>query len=135
MRDSPQRRYFEPVNTAMPETDSVYIQRLGHDDEVGAIAADVPALGEIRHACKAAAFFIHGPALLDGAVELHSAAPDGLDCIDRSGDAGFLIGGSSSIDLAVANEARKRIDGPPTSDRHNIEVPIEMQQRARRAES
>src|ERR1700693_5783188 len=76
MRDSPQRRDFEPVNPAMPETDSVYIQRLGQDDEVGAIAADVPALGEIRHARKAATFFIHCSALFDRAVELHSTPAD-----------------------------------------------------------
>ncbi len=57
---------LEPVHSPMADANPVHVGRFGDHYEIGAVAMDQPARGQAGNAREAAAFFVDGPALLDG---------------------------------------------------------------------
>ena len=82
MTDATTRRDLEPVDAAMADRDAIGIRRLRDDDRVRAVSAEPALLREPRHARETAAFFVDGPADLDGAVQLDPGAANRLRGVD-----------------------------------------------------
>ena len=60
-----------------------------------------------------------------------AGAPHRFGGVDRRGDARLHVARAAAVDAAVAHDARKRIDGPPFAGGDDVEVAVEMNERAR----
>ncbi len=133
MRDASARQHFEPVHAAVTDADAVHVQRLGDDDVVGPHGAETPVLGEPGDAGKPAALFIHGAADFNRAIELDAGAPDAFDRKERRGNSGLHVARSSAVDPAVDDVTAEWIARPAFAGRHDVEMPVQVHDRVRRA--
>ena len=116
----------------MADADAIDVERLGNDDEVGSPLRDPPALGEMRDAGEAAALFVHRAADLDRARQRDAGALDRFGGKHRRGDAGLHVADAAAVDPAVAHQPAERIDRPAVAGRHDVDVAVEVHDRARR---
>ena len=129
MGDSSTRGDFEPVDAAMPGVDAIGVGGFGDDHGVGAVGAEASLLRQPGHAGKAAALFIDRPTDLDRADQLNAGAPDRFGGVDGRGDTGLHVAGAASVNAPVAHQATERIDRPPGTGRHDIEMTVQVHQR------
>ncbi len=125
--DASMGRDFEPIHTSVAQADAIDVGRLGDDDEVGLVSADPSLFGEVGNAGEPTALFVHAATLFDRALQTEAGPADRFDGEDGGCYAGFLIGDSAAVELAVADERAEGVDRPAVSYRDDIEVTVEVQ--------
>src|SRR5204862_1494615 len=91
--------------------------------------------GEVGDAGKATALLVDRSADFDGSRQPNARAPDRLCRKHRRGNACFHIARTAAEDLPVARGAGKRSHRPAAARRHDVEVPVQVHDRARSASS
>ena len=132
VRDAAANRQLEPVNAAMADADPVDVQRFRNDDVVGLSLRDPAALCEPCDACEAAAFLVDRSADLDRAGKRDVGPPQRFGREHRGGKARLHVADPTAVDLPVANERGKRVDGPACASRHDVGVAVQVNDRSAR---
>ena len=131
VRDPAARRHFKPVHAAVADADAIDIKRLRNDHVIGAALRQPAGFGEVGDAGKATALLVDRSADFDGSRQPNARAPDRLCRKHRRGNACFHVARTAAEDLPVAHGAGKRIHRPAAARRHDVEVPVQVHDRAR----
>lgn len=126
MADAAAGRHFEPVDAAVPDADAIDIQRFGDDDKILPVRAQSLLLRQPGDTREAAALFVHSAADLDRTIQFDAGAANCFGRVDRGRNSSLHVAGAASIDAAVLDDTAKRIQRPPFTGRHDIEVAVQM---------
>ena len=113
-----------------PTADAVDVQRLRNDDVVGPRLRDAALLREPRHTGKAAALFVHRAADLERPRQRHARARDRFRRVHGRGEPRFHVAHAAAEDPAVTHHAGEWIERPPIAGRHDIDVPVQVDDRS-----
>ena len=106
-------------------------ERLGDDHEIGPSLRNPPDLGEVRHAGKAAALFVHGAADFQRPRQPHARARDRFSGEHRRRDTGLHVADAAAVNLSVPHQTAERIHRPAFARRDDIDVAVEVNDRSR----
>jgi hypothetical protein len=93
----------------------------------------VPLLGQPRHPGQAAAFFVDRPADFDASHQRNAGPAERLGGVDGGGNPGFHVTAAPAIQASITDAPSERVAGPPLTRRHDIEMPVQMNDRTGRS--
>ena len=125
---------LEPVDAAMADADAIDAERLGDDGEVGAVGAEPLLLGQPRDAGEAAALFVDRAADLDAAVRARRRRAGSLPRRRPPPRSRPSCRTTPRPQIRpVAHLAAERIDGPAGAGGDDVEVAVQVDERAQRS--
>ncbi len=117
---------FRPPDTAMAQTNAIFVQGFGDDHMLHAVGVEIPLFRQIGDTAIAAAFFIRRRRNLDRALVVGVKMHKRFGGNDRRGQPALHIAGAATVNLAVFQLTTKRVFGPTMADLDHIMVRIEM---------